>query len=149
MEKIAVFVNDAAHARHILEPMLASATPTHWIVVACPPTLTRHIGRWVSNSARQQWRERWAAELFAELEPTLRRQAGSQVDKQVAKRPLVDVSARLEARLGPLRLLVARRPKLGKIDEPLTPSQPSDDLGRWVAPVAITTGLSAVLALAD
>ncbi|HEX6703220.1 MAG TPA: hypothetical protein VF169_00560 [Albitalea sp.] len=148
MEKIAVFVNDAAHARHILQPMLASGVATHWVLVACPPTLTRHIGRWVSNTARQQWRERWAAELFAELEAELKTH-GSQLEKIVAKRPLVDVSARLEARLGSLRLLDARRPRLGKEDEPLTANQPAGDGNRWAAPVAITTGLSAVLAMAD
>ena len=72
MEKIAVFVNDAEHALHIVQPMLRDAAPTHWIIVATPPTLTRHIGRWVSHSARQQWLERWSAELFGRLEPVLR-----------------------------------------------------------------------------
>jgi len=59
METIAVYANDAAYARHLLEPMLHGAQ-TRWVVVACPPTLTRHAGRWLSQSARQQWRERWA-----------------------------------------------------------------------------------------
>ena len=44
----------------------------HWIVVACPPTLTRHVGRWVSKQARRTRRERWADELFAQIEPVLR-----------------------------------------------------------------------------
>jgi hypothetical protein len=149
MEKIAVFVNDAAHAQHILQPMIDGGGPTHWIVVACPPTLTRHIGRWVSNSAREQWRERWAAELFGQLEPPLRSRAGSQVEKLLAKRRLIDVSARLEARFGPIRLLDARRPRVGKTDEPITATQPADAPHRWAAPMALTTGLSAVLALSD
>ena len=92
MEKIAVFVNDAAHARHLLQPMLKGADPVHWIVIACPPTLTRHIGRWVSHSAREQWRERWASELCEALAPELRAAAGSKVERQPAKRPLIDVS---------------------------------------------------------
>jgi len=50
METIAVFVNDAAHARHLLQPMLAAADDTHWVLVACPPALTRHVGRWVSKA---------------------------------------------------------------------------------------------------
>ena len=149
MEKIAVFVNDAAHARHLLQPMLKGADPVHWIVVACPPTLTRHIGRWVSHSAREQWRERWASELFEALEPELRAFAGSKVERQLAKRPLIDVSRRLEARLGMVRLLDARRPRLGKPDEPISASQPATDVGRWAVPVAATTGLTVMLALAD
>ena len=110
MEKIAVFVNDAEHALHIVQPMLRDAAPTHWIIVATPPTLTRHIGRWVSHSARQQWLERWSAELFGQLEPVLREVPGSKVEKMMVKRPLVEVSERLRARLGTLRFLDARRP---------------------------------------
>ncbi len=149
MEKIAVFVNDAAHARHLLQPMLKGADPAHWIIVACPPTLTRHIGRWVSHSAREQWRERWASELFEALEPELRAADGSRVERQLAKRPLIDVSRRLEARLGMVRLLDARRPRLGKPDEPISATQPASDVGRWAVPVAATTGLTVMLALAD
>ena len=149
MEKIAVFVNDAQHARHILQPMLRGAGPTHWVVVACAPTLTRHIGRWVSNAARRQWLERWSSELFALIEPDLRGRTGNKVEKMLVKRPLTEVCARLEARLGPLRLLDARRPRLGKADEPLTAGQPPADAEGWVYPVVATTGLSALLALAD
>jgi len=149
MESIAVFVNDAAHARHILQPMLEGSQATRWILVACPPTFTRHIGRFVSKLAREQWRERWSQDLFSQLEPELKNHAGNVVDKLVAKRPLVDVSARLAARLPAVRLLDARRPRIGKIDEPITVTQPGDRTMPWAAPLAITTGLSAVLALAD
>jgi len=149
VEKIAVFVNDAAHARHLLQPMLKGADPVHWIIVACPPTLTRHIGRWVSHSAREQWRERWASALFEALEPELRASAASKVERQLAKRPLIDVSRRLETRLGMVRLLDARRPRLGKPDEPISATQPATDVGRWAVPVAATTGLTVMLALAD
>lgn len=128
MERIAVFVNDVAAARHILQPMLIGGGPTHWILVACPPTLTRHIGRWVSHSARQQWRERWAADLFGALQPELRAQADSQVETLIAKRPLVEVSARLLARLPHLRLLEARQPRTGR--------KPRDSAaGRHLGPV--------------
>jgi hypothetical protein len=149
MEKIAVFVNDAEHALHILQPMLQASSPTHWIIVASAPTLTRHIGRWVSHSARQQWLERWSAELFQQLEPRLRECAGSKVEKMLVKRPLVEVSARLQARLGTLRLLDARRPRLGKTEEPITAGQPAAVRGVWAYPVAATAGLSAMLTLAD
>ena len=149
MEKIAVFVNDVAAARHILEPMLKGEGPVHWVVVACPPTLTRHIGRWVSHSARQQWRERWAADLFGELQAELKAQPGSAVETLIAKQRLVDVSARLVARLPQLRLLDARQPRVGRIDEPISATQPAQDASRWAAPAAATAGLSLVLTLAD
>jgi len=149
MEKIAVFVNDAEHARHILQPMLESEGPTHWILVACAPTLTRHIGRWVSQSARAQWLERWSAELFAQLQPELAERAGSRVETMLVKRPLHEISARLQTRIGPLRLLDARRPRLGKADEPLSADQPPSGPSKWAYPVAATTGLTAMLTLAD
>lgn len=151
MDPIAVFVNDARHAQHILAPLLAGERPTHWVLVACAPRLTRHIGRWVSQGARTQWRERWAAELFAELEPALKAQRGSRVEKMLAKRPLIDVSGRLCARLAGLRLIDARAPRWGQPDEPITAEQPQS-VGvpqQLAGPLAVTTGLSAVLALVD
>jgi hypothetical protein len=149
MEKIAVFVNDAAHARHLLQPMLAATDSAHWVLVACPPTLTRHVGRWVTKQARLAWRVRWSDELFAQLEPELKAQAGSQVERLLASKPLIEVSARLKARLPGVRLLDARRPALGRHDEPLTATQPADSTNRWAGTVAAATGLTAVLALAD
>jgi hypothetical protein len=150
MDNIAVFVNDVANARHILQPMVGAAGPTHWVVVACPPTLTRHIGRWVSQDARRQWRERWGADLFAALGPLLpERSESSPVELIVAHRPLAAVTARLEARLPQLRVLDARRASVGRVDEPVSATQPQPIAGRWAAPVTATAGLSLVLALAD
>lgn len=149
MERIAVFANDAAHARHLLQPMLGDGGPTHWIVVACPPTLTRHIGRWVSQPARRAWRERWSNELFAQLEPELAARAGSKVEKQIASRPLVEVSSRLEARWPGVRLLDARRAAIGRADEPITRTQPTEPAGGLAGAVVAAGSLAAVLSLAD
>ena len=148
MEKIAVFVNDAVHARRILRPLLEGGAPTHWVVVACPPTLARHVSRWVSQGARRQWRERWSEALFAELAPELGATRGSRVETQIARRPLTELSTRLLARLPDVRLLDARMARLGKPDEPISATQPVEP-NRWAAPIAITTGLSALLTLAD
>jgi len=149
MEKIAVFVNDAEHARHILQPMLQGQAPMHWVIVACPPALTRHIGRFVSQSARRQWHARWGADLFAQLEPVLRQRAGSEVEKLLVTRPLVQVSQRLQARLGPLRLLDARQARVGRADEPIATGQPVEGGTTWALPVAAASGLTALLAMAD
>ncbi len=149
METIAVFVNDAEHALHILQPMLKGAPRTHWIIVAAPPTLTRHIGRWVSHSARKQWLERWSVDLFATLEPALREVPGSKVERMMVKRPLAEVSERLRTRHGQVRFLDARRPKVGKADEPISNDQPAAGQCPWAYPVAATAGLSAMLTLAD
>ena len=149
MEKIAVFVNDADHARRLIQPLLAGAGPTHWLLVACAPRLTRHIGRWVSQPARRQWLERWSRDLFAQLEPELRSVPSSQVERLVARQPLVELSRRLAARHGPIGLLDARRPQVGRVDEPISDWQPPSTRHRWVAPLAATGGLAVMLALAD
>ncbi len=149
METIAVFVNDVAAARHILQPMLRGAAPARWVLVACPPVLTRHIGRWVSHSARRQWRERWAAELFAALAPEIGAAAGGAPERVVASRPLLEVSARLAARWPLLRLLDARQPRIGRVVVPISAGQPEPAATRWAAPAAATAGLSVMLTLAD
>ncbi len=149
MDKIAVFLNDAPHAAQMLAPLLQRGDTAHWILVACPPTLTRHIGRWVSASGRQQWRERWAADLLDKVELMFEGRPGTKVEKMVAKRPLLDVAVRLDQRLGDVKVFDARRPRLGKPDEPLAAGAASHELSRWTYPVAISTGLSAMLALAD
>ena len=81
--------------------------------------------------------------------PDLKAQAGSEVETLVASRPLVDVSARLLARLPHVRLLDARQPRVGRIDEPISATQPAASANRWAAPVAATAGLTAMLTLAD
>lgn len=148
MDKVVVFVNDAVHAEVALGP-LAGGEQRHWILVACPPALTRHIGRWVSTAARQQWRDRWAAELFAKVEPVLKSNSGSRVETMVARRPLVELATRIDQRLGGVKVFDARRPRLSQPAEPLSADAPDRGIGRWAGPVAVTTGLGAMLALAD
>jgi hypothetical protein len=148
METIAVFANDVQHARHLLHPMLISRAPTRWVLVAVPPTLTRHTSRFVSHAALEQWRHRWADTLFAQLEPELKA-AGGTVECMLAKRPLVNVTARLQAREPQLRLLDARSPALGHHDEPIEEGQPDDKTeNNWITPVAVTGLGATVLALA-
>lgn len=149
MDKIAVFLNDAPHAAQMLAPLMKQGEATHWILVACPPTLTRHIGRWVSAGGRQQWRERWAADLLGKVEAIFEGHPEAKIEKMVAKRPLLDVAVRLDQRLGGIKVFDARRPRLGKPDEPLSAGAEAHELSRWTYPVAISTGLSAMLALAD
>lgn len=150
MERIVVFVNDADHALQQLQPLLdEGGGPKHWIVVAAAPRLTRHIGRWVSHSARQQQLERWSAHLFDTIELALRRQAGGQVQTLLVKRPLVEVSEQLKQRHGSLRMLDARKPAPGRADEPICADRPSGERGPSLGVFAATAGLGAMLALAD
>ena len=60
MENIIVVLDDATHALNQVLPMRKEGVRTHWILLACPPRLTRHISRWVNQGSRNAWRKRWA-----------------------------------------------------------------------------------------
>ena len=149
MDQIAIFSNDAARARTLLQPLTGAHPQAHWIVVACPPRLTRHIGRWVTRSAQGLWRERWAAELYAELDPLLVQAGAPRVDSVLAKHAPGEVLKELQQRHPALRVLDARRPRAGTGDALLTGGLPGADAPQATHPVALLSGLAAMLALAE
>ena len=151
MDKIIVYVDDAAYARQQLAPMKASAPevgrlPTHWVVVACAPRMTHRISKWVSHSARENWRAKWSEKLFAEISPWLE-QRGDTMTPVLAKGPLAELSNRLVAEHGANRVLDARRPKLGQDMQPVTDDQPAEKKNPWTLPGAVA-GMGMVLVLA-
>lgn len=149
MDKIAVFMDDAAYAKSILQPLMGSAAPVYCVLIACPPRLSRRIGKWISHAQREQWRAKWAERLFREVLPLVRVATGGKVERLRADAPLADLSARLRSRLGSdLLLLDARRPKLGHPTEPVNVVQAGVQTG-LASPIAVTSSLCAVLVLVD
>ena len=147
MDKIIVYVDDAAHAQQQLAPMQSTPAgqPTHWILVACAPRMTQRIGKWVSHSARENWRTKWAAKLFAQLVPELEK-SGDTVTPVLAKGPLPKLTEQLLAEHGAARIFDGRRPKFGVDLPPGTGNQPISEEGRWTLPGA-ALGLGAMLIL--
>ncbi|MBC5763624.1 hypothetical protein [Ramlibacter albus] len=145
METVIVFVDDADYAHQQLAPV-KNQQPTHWVVVGCAPQLTRRAGKWVSQSARQQWRARWCEKLFSRVTPQL---AGAEdkVTTVIAKRPLPQLTRELLMRHGAGRVFDARRPKFGHQMDPVTADQPVQQRPAWEVPGAIA-GLGAALVLA-
>lgn len=146
MDKIVVYVDDAEYALQQLMPMLVAGGRTQWIVVACAPHMTRHISKWVSHSARENWRAKWAEKLFAQIVPVLR-QRGGEVTTLVAKGQLSTLTDKLLAQHGLVRVLDARRRKFGQDLAPVTANQPGSTESRWTLPGSVAT-LGAVLILA-
>ncbi|MRD48607.1 hypothetical protein GHT07_15065 [Caenimonas koreensis DSM 17982] len=151
MDKIIVYIDDAEHALQQLAPMHeqragAAPDPTHWVIVACAPRMTRRISKWTSYSAREAWRDRWADKLFALMAPVLRR-GGDRVTTQLAHGPLKDLTQRLLTEHGVCRVLDARRPKFGQELEAVVQSQPSAPGAKWEVPGAVAS-MGAMLILA-
>lgn len=150
MDNIIVYVDDADYALHQLRPM--EGTPdatrvTHWVMVACPPRMTRHVSKWVNHSARENWRVKWAEKLFARVCPELQAR-GDKVTQIVARRSLAELTQELQRTHGVARVFDARRPKLGQELPPVTPDQPTDGASRWTVPGAVA-GMGAILVLAS
>ncbi len=152
METIIVYVDDGAHAQHLLAPMThgahggGSAVSTHWVLVACAPRMTHRISKWVSHSARENWRAKWADKLFAQIVPGLRSR-GDQVTVVLAKGPLPELTEQLKAEHCTARVLDARRPKFDPQSAPVQTGGRVDDKGkRWDIPGTVL-GLGAMLLL--
>ncbi|MCJ0765809.1 hypothetical protein [Variovorax terrae] len=146
MDKIIVYVDDATYAQQQLQPMLVGGGRTQWLLVACAPRMTHRISKWVSHSARENWRAKWAEKLFAQVMPALLAR-GDSATPVLAKGPLAELTERLIAEHGPARVLDARRPKFGQDLQPVTADQPASTEGRWTVPGAVA-GLGAALVLA-
>ena len=72
MEKIILYVDDAAYAREFLARLAPDAAGTgarHWVLVACAPRMTHRISKWVSHSARENWRAKWFAKVQEQMLP--------------------------------------------------------------------------------
>lgn len=148
MDKIIVYLDDAAYAQHQLAPMECntSAHPTHWILVACAPRMTQRISKWVSHSARENWRAKWADKLFAQVVPRLQ-ERGDEITTLLATGQLPQLTKRLSMQYATSRVLDARRPKFGQDLAPVTADQPTRREERWSVPGAVL-GMGAVLVLA-
>src|SRR5688572_33499163 len=115
MEKIILYVDDAAYAREFLAKLSPAAVGTgarHWVLVACAPRMTHRISKWVSHSARENWRAKWFSKVQAQLLPLLERNGG-QVTPVLAKGPLADLTQQLKREHAATLVVDARRPKIG------------------------------------
>jgi hypothetical protein len=147
MDKFIVYIDDAEHAMNQLRAAASSGdTQTHWVVVACPPKLSRHAGKWISQSARVSWRNRWASALFSEVKPALTALDGT-VQTCVAEGELIAFTKQLRATHGQAPVLDMRRSKFGAELEAVVPGQASTEESRWQLPGAVA-GMAAVLVLA-
>ncbi len=130
MENIIVYVDDANFARQALHAQLAAGTRVRWVLVACAPRMTRRISKWVSHTARENWRAKWADRLYHDLVPGLYAR-GDEVVAVLARGPLPELTdALLEEHGRATRVIDARRPKFDSETAP----DPADGQPRWMLP---------------
>ncbi|HEY0823992.1 MAG TPA: hypothetical protein VGD76_09420, partial [Ramlibacter sp.] len=108
MNKVIVYLDDPAYARQRMPGV--DAGPTHWVLVACAPRMTHRISKWVSHSARENWRAKWADKLFDQVVPALR-ERGDAVTPLLARGPLPELTRSLMAEHRTMQVLDVRRPK--------------------------------------
>jgi len=127
LNSIIVFLDDTEFAMQQITAMRAGAgvsnSRTQWVLVACPPRMTRHISRWVNNTARQKWRNKWADNLFNEVKGLLQ-SPQDLIATELSNGSLVEQTQMLLAKYPAARVLDARRPKFGQALDPLTPDKP-------------------------
>ena len=131
MDNIIVYVDDATYALQMLQPMLPAGgprNPTRWIVVGCAPRVTHRVSKWVTHSARESWRGKWAEKVFAQLIPLLNKE-GDTVLTQLADATLITQPESLIKQYGVARVLDARRPKFGQDMQPVTATQEQESKG--------------------
>jgi len=133
MDTTIVYVDEAAHALGMLAPLLQSGqarTPTRWIVVGCAPRITHRVSKWVTHSARESWRGKWAEKVFEQIVPLLQA-SGDPVITQLACGSLDELTATLRARHGEGRLVDARRPRSGADLQSARGPHPGEPRGVW------------------
>lgn len=140
MENIIVYVDDAGYALQLLQPMMPadrSAQPTRWIIVGCAPRVTHHVSKFVTYSARDNWRRKWSDKVFGQVVPALH-QKGDDVVTVLAQGNLITQTDALVKTHGVARVLDARRPKFGQDLQPVTATQAQETHGvaRYAAALA-------------
>jgi hypothetical protein len=130
MDTVIVYLDDADYA--CLRLPQEAAMPTHWVLVACAPRMTRRISKWVSHSSRENWRGKWADRLFDQVRPGLQA-LGHEVTTVLARSPLPELTRDLQTRHAGARVVDMRRPR-------------GNEAGGWEVPGKLL-GLGAVFAL--
>ena len=148
MDNVIVYVDEAACALATLPSVLpasAGRAPIRWIVVGCAPRVTHHVSKWVTHSARQNWRDKWADKVFSQVIPVLQA-PGDEVVTRIASGPLCDLTDALRSEYGAGRVLDARRPRLGSTLQPVTRQPAAQGQSLWAC-AAMMAGSGMLLAV--
>lgn len=117
---VMAYVDDAAAALPVLTAFTADGHARRWILIACPPRLSRSPSRWATRTGRAQWRRHWCERLTAALVPWLQTR-GQEVSVLLADEPLPMLTQRLGQQPGlhaPIHVLDARKMSASGAEHP-------------------------------
>jgi hypothetical protein len=145
METFVIFANDKTHVMNQVLPLLENANAAKWVLVGCPPRVTRHAGKWLTQRALKRFKTEWTDTHLSEVAELLK-QRGDNVVTRVAMASLLQMTKALKAEFGPLRIIDARLQTQMQASPALTESQ-KPETHPWVIPVgAIALGAAVSLA---
>ncbi len=146
MGTFVVYINDKSHAMNQVLPMLEESQSTQWVLVACPPRLNRHTGKWLTQRAQRKFREDWAKTNLKDLVELLTQRQQS-VLTRVADQSLLQFTKSLRAEFGQIRIVDARRPRVSESLQAVMPEQ-KQEARPWAIPVgAVALGAAVTLAV--
>ena len=145
METFVIFANDRTHVMNQVMPLLEDANAANWVLVGCPPRMTRHAGKWLTQRALKRFKDEWTETNLRDIADILKKR-GDHVVTRVAIASLLQMTKALKAEFGPLRIIDARLQHQMQTLPALTESQ-VPEANSWVVPVsAIALGAAVSLA---
>ena len=145
METFVIFANDRTHVMNQVMPLLEDANAANWVLVGCPPRMTRHAGKWLTQRALKRFKDEWTETNLRDIADILKKR-GDNVVTRVAITSLLQMTKALKAEFGPLRIIDARLQHQMQTLPALTESQ-VPEANTWVVPVsAIALGAAVSLA---
>ena len=145
METFVIFGNDRTHMMNQVMPLLEDTNAAKWVLVGCPPRMTRHAGKWLTQKALKRFKDEWTETNLRDIADILKKR-GDSVVTRVAISSLLQMTKALKAEFGPLRIIDARLQHQMQTLPALTESQ-VPETNTWVVPVsAIALGAAVSLA---
>ena len=146
METFVVYINDKSHAMNQILPLLEESQATQWVLVACPPRLNRHTGKWLTQRAQRKFREDWAQSNLNDLVALLTQRQQTVVTRVAHQSSLLFTKA-LREEFGHIRNVDARRPRAIE-GLPAVVAEQKPETRPWAIPVgAVALGAAVTLAV--
>jgi hypothetical protein len=146
METFVIFANEKTHAMNQVLPLMEDANAANWVLVGCPPRVTRHAGKWLTQKALKKFNDEWTDSNLREIADVLKHR-GDRVVTRVASSSLLQMTKALKSEFGAIRIIDARLQHQMQNLTALTEKQ-VPEANTWAIPVgAIALGAAVSLAV--